>query len=163
MRIGEVAKISRCPAVTIRYYEKIGLLPNAKRTAANYRIYDQNDLERLRFIRHCRNHGMSLADIEKLLSIKDDGSALHDGDIVAIIESHRKNIKAQIASLDALLRKLDHQLLDLRLCADVDAAGGSPPRPEAGKKATGSSRPWGRRALTVPIIRSSRMPLPERA
>ena len=46
MRIGEVAKISRCPAVTIRYYEKIGLLPNAKRTAANYRIYDQNDLER---------------------------------------------------------------------------------------------------------------------
>ena len=43
MRIGEVAKISRCPAVTIRYYEKIGLLPNAKRTAANYRIYDQND------------------------------------------------------------------------------------------------------------------------
>ena len=112
MRIGEVAKISRCPAVTIRYYEKIGLLPNAKRTAANYRIYDQNDLERLRFIRHCRNHGMSLADIEKLLSIKDDGSALHDGDIVAIIESHRKNIKAQIASLDALLRKLDELVAD---------------------------------------------------
>ena len=107
MRIGEVAKISRCPAVTIRYYEKIGLLPNAKRTAANYRIYDQNDLERLRFIRHCRNHGMSLADIEKLLSIKDDGSALH-----AIIESHRKNIKAQIASLDALLRKLDELVAD---------------------------------------------------
>ena len=112
MRIGEVAKISRCPAVTIRYYEKIGLLPNAKRTAANYRIYDQNDLERLRFIRHCRNHGMSLADIEKLLSIKDDGSALHDGDIVAIIESHRKNINAQIASLDALLRKLDELVAD---------------------------------------------------
>ena len=112
MRIGEVAKISRCPAVTIRYYEKIGLLPNAKRTAANYRIYDQNDLERLRFIRHCRNHGMSLADIEKLLSIKDDGSALHDGDIVAIIESHRKNIKAQIASLEALLRKLDELVAD---------------------------------------------------
>ena len=87
MRIGEVAKISRCPAVTIRYYEKIGLLPNAKRTAANYRIYDQNDLERLRFIRHCRNHGMSLADIEK-------------------------NIKAQIASLDALLRKLDELVAD---------------------------------------------------
>ncbi len=148
MRIGEVAKISRCPAVTIRYYEKIGLLPNAKRTAANYRIYDQNDLERLRFIRHCRNHGMSLADIEKLLSIKDDGSALHDGDIVAIIESHRKNIKAQIASLDALLRKLDER---------------SPTRPAARKKGTGSSRPWGRRALTVPIMRSSRMILPERA
>ena len=124
---------------------------------ANYRIYDQNDLERLRFIRHCRNHGMSLADIEKLLSIKDDGSALHDGDIVAIIESHRKNIKAQIASLDALLRKLD------------ELSGGrremklAPTRPAAGKKGTGSSRPWGRRALTVPIMRSSRMILPERA
>ena len=55
---------------------------------------------------------MSLADIEKLLSIKDDGSALHDGDIVAIIESHRKNIKAQIASLDALLRKLEELVAD---------------------------------------------------
>ena len=112
MRIGEVAKISRCPAVTIRYYEKIGLLPNAKRAASNYRIYDQNDLERLRFIRHCRNHGMSLADIEKLLSLKDDDGVLHDGDIVAIVESHRKNIKAQIASLTALLRKLDDLVAD---------------------------------------------------
>ena len=148
MRIGEVAKISRCPAVTIRYYEKIGLLSNAKRTAANYRIYDQNDLERLRFIRHCRNHGMSLADIEKLLSIKDDGSALHDGDIVAIIESHRKNIKAQIASL---------------MPCSASWTSWSPTRPAAGKKRTGSSRPWGRRALTVPIMRSSRMILPERA
>ena len=57
---------------------------------------------------------MSLADIEKLLSIKDDGSALHDGDIVAIIESHRKNTKAQIAELDALLRKLDELVADGR-------------------------------------------------
>ena len=97
MRIGEVAKISCCPAVTIRYYEKIGLLPNAKRTASN---------------RHCRNHGMSLADIEKLLSLKDDDGVLHDGDIVAIVESHRKNIKAQIASLTALLCKLDDLVAD---------------------------------------------------
>lgn len=148
MRIGEVAKISRCPAVTIRYYEKIGLLPNAKRTASNYRIYDQGDLERLRFIRHCRNHGMSLADIEKLLSIKDDDSALHEEDIVTIIESHRKSIKAQIASLDALLRKLDGLVAD-----------------PAGSREKGDRiiETLGRRALTVPIMRSSRMILPERA
>ena len=95
MKIGEVAKISRCPTVTIRYYERIGLLPNSKRTASNYRIYDKSDLERLRFIRHCRNHGMSLSDIAKLLSIKDNKTLATESDIVQIIESHIKNIKIQ--------------------------------------------------------------------
>ena len=101
-------------ARTLRYYEELGLLPGVRRRAGGRRVYGPDALERLRFIRHCRNHGMSLADIEKLLSIKDDGSALHDGDIVAIIESHRKNTKAQIAELDALLRKLDELVADGR-------------------------------------------------
>ena len=110
MKIGEVAKISRCPTVTIRYYERIGLLPNSKRTASNYRIYDKSDLERLRFIRHCRNHGMSLSDIAKLLSIKDNKTLATESDIVQIIESHIKNIKIQIDSLNYLVEKLDSLL-----------------------------------------------------
>lgn len=110
MKIGEVAKISRCPAVTIRYYERIGLLPNSKRTASNYRIYDKSDLERLRFIRHCRNHGMSLSNIAKLLSIKDKKTLATESDIVKIIEAHIKNIKIQIDSLNCLIEKLDSLL-----------------------------------------------------
>lgn len=110
MKIGEVAKISRCPTVTIRYYERIGLLPNSKRTASNYRIYDKSDLERLRFIRHCRNHGMSLSDIAKLLSIKDNKTLATESDIVQIIESHIKNIKIQIDSLNYLVERLDSLL-----------------------------------------------------
>ena len=110
MKIGEVAKISRCPTVTIRYYERIGLLPNSKRTASNYRIYDKSVLERLRFIRHCRNHGMSLSDIAKLLSIKDNKTLATESDIVQIIESHIKNIKIQIDSLNYLVEKLDSLL-----------------------------------------------------
>ena len=54
MKIGELAAQACCLTVTIRYYEKLGLLPNDKRDASNHRIYDEEDGERLRFILHCR-------------------------------------------------------------------------------------------------------------
>ena len=73
MRIGEVAKISRCPAVTIRYYEKEGLLKRPERTERNYRLYGEEDMARLRFIRHCRQHGMSLDEIRTLPAAKKYG------------------------------------------------------------------------------------------
>ena len=106
MRIGEVAKISRCPAVTIRYYEKIGLLPNAKRTAANYRIYDQNDLERLRFIRHCRQHGMSLDEIRTLLVYSDHPTGSCEW-INALIRTHIEAVEQQIRDLEHLRAHLE--------------------------------------------------------
>lgn len=66
MKIGELADKARCLAVTIRYYEKMGLLPNDKRDSANHRIYDEGDGERLRFILHCRNHKLPIQGIRKL-------------------------------------------------------------------------------------------------
>lgn len=112
MKIGELAKLSRCPAVTIRYYEKIGLLPNTKRTASNYRIYDGNDIERLRFIRHCRNYGISVSDIALLLSVKDGKTQAPQEDIVQLLENHKKNIENQIETLNYMLEKLNGLLAE---------------------------------------------------
>ena len=50
LKIGELAKKSGCPVVTIRYYEKKGLLPEPDRNGSNYRLYDEADMERLRFV-----------------------------------------------------------------------------------------------------------------
>ena len=71
VKIGELAKMTGCQVVTIRYYEKEGLLKRPERTERNYRLYGEEDMARLRFIRHCRQHGMSLDEIRTLLVYSD--------------------------------------------------------------------------------------------
>lgn len=71
VKIGELAKMTGCQVVTIRYYEKEGLLKRPERTERNYRLYGDEDIARLRFIRHCRRHGMSLDEIRTLLVYSD--------------------------------------------------------------------------------------------
>lgn len=67
MRIGELSSATGVDIETIRYYEKIGLMPRADREANGYRAYDRTHLERLSFIRYCRALDMPLAGIGRLL------------------------------------------------------------------------------------------------
>ena len=105
MKIGELADKARCLTVTIRYYEKLGLLPNDKRDASNYRIYDEEDEERLRFILHCRNHKIPIQGIQKLLAIRE-GQGKADMDAASFLRSHIEDLKLQRASLDRLIESL---------------------------------------------------------
>ena len=73
MVIRELAKQTGISAPTIRYYEAIGLLPPPPRTANNYRNYQMADAERLRLIAGARSLGCSLADIEEILLVRDQG------------------------------------------------------------------------------------------
>jgi DNA-binding transcriptional MerR regulator len=59
--MGELSKAAGCNVETVRYYERIGLLPAPDRTQSGYRSYSEEHLERLQFIRHCRALQMSLA------------------------------------------------------------------------------------------------------
>ena len=65
--IGEAAKLSGVKAPTIRFYEEIGLLPRPARTGANRRLFADDDLRRLAFIRHCRELGFNLDALRALL------------------------------------------------------------------------------------------------
>ena len=107
MKIGELAKKTACKIVTIRYYEKEGLLAAPERTGGNYRLYGAADLERLQFIMHCRKHGMKLGDIKNLLAFKDnpqpDCAWVSD-----LLDSHIQNVEEQIASLEHLRYHLEH-------------------------------------------------------
>lgn len=60
MKIGELARATSTKVETIRFYEKIGLLPAPARTGANYRAYNQNQLARLSFVRRARDLGFTL-------------------------------------------------------------------------------------------------------
>lgn len=73
-RIGEVARLSGFPVKTIRYYEERGLLKPAARNGAGYRIYADDVLGRLRFIRKAKLLGLTLGEIQGLLSIAADCS-----------------------------------------------------------------------------------------
>src|SRR3546814_11032381 len=71
LSIGDLAKATNTKVVTIRYYEKIGLLPAPDRTAGNYRSYSATHLGRLSFIRRARDLGFSIEQVRDLLGLSD--------------------------------------------------------------------------------------------
>lgn len=71
MKIGQLAKHAGLPTSTIRYYEKEGLLPKAKRTASGYRAYDESDLQRIQMIQFCQGLGFSLQELAPMLVVED--------------------------------------------------------------------------------------------
>lgn len=107
VKIGELSKLTGCKTVTIRYYEKEGLLKSSERTEGNYRLYDDDDIERLRFIRHCRQHGISLAEIRDLLAFRDRPTANCDW-INSLIDKHIAEVEKQIKDLEHLRWHLEN-------------------------------------------------------
>jgi len=85
---------------TIRYYESIDLLPAPERTPGGYRSYDADDVQRLRFIRDAQRCGLTLAEVETLLSMKHAGIATC-GHTLAFLDRHVAEIDAQIGRLQA--------------------------------------------------------------
>jgi DNA-binding transcriptional MerR regulator len=70
-QIGELSTRTGVSSKTIRYYEEVGLLPPAKRADNDYRIYDDEDVERLGFIRRARSLDFALEDIDEILAFRD--------------------------------------------------------------------------------------------
>ncbi len=109
IKIGELARLAGCTVMTVRYYEQEGLLSAPDRSGGNYRLYDEQDVERLKFIRHCRRHSMTLDEIRKLLAYYDkpEQDCLWVNDL---LDSHLSSVEAQIQSL----LQLKHYLQTLR-------------------------------------------------
>ena len=104
---GQVAKATGTKIETIRFYEKIGLLTAPERTANNYRVYGQTDLERLSFIRRARDLGFSLDQVRTLLDLADDRTR----SCCMVDEITREQLKAveqKITDLLALKRELSY-------------------------------------------------------
>lgn len=73
LRRGELAKRTGCNIETIRYYERIGLLPDPPRSANGFRSYEERHLTRLTFIRRARELGFTLEEVKDLLRLVDGG------------------------------------------------------------------------------------------
>lgn len=105
MKIGELAKATHCQVETIRYYEREGLLPETVRTEGNYRVYGDEHVDRLSFIRNCRGLDMTLDEIRVLLRFKD--SPLENcADVNDLLDEHIGHVAARIKELKVLERQL---------------------------------------------------------
>lgn len=105
LKIGEAATASGCHLETIRYYERIGLLPPPARTSSGYRAYAKSDVERLRFIARGRDLGFSLEEIRSLLQLAghDDLSC---AEVDRVARAHLADIRTRIADLQRMAGEL---------------------------------------------------------
>lgn len=109
IKIGELAKRTGCEVVTIRYYEKEGLMPEPPRSEGNFRLYGDTHVERLQFIRNCRSLDMTLGEVRALLKLRDT-SVQGCGDVNTLLDEHIHAVEDRV---EALLRLKQH-LVSLR-------------------------------------------------
>ena len=105
MKIGELASATATKVETVRFYEKIGLLPTPARTSANYRTYDSEHLARLSFIRRARDLGFTLEAVRELLTLTDDKSQSCEA-VDGIARLHLAEVDRKISDLTALRSEL---------------------------------------------------------
>lgn len=109
IKIGELAKRTGATVETIRYYEKERLLPEPFRSAGNYRLYNEEHIERLQFILHCRTLDMALDDVRILLEYWESPDK-DCGDVNNLLDEHIHAVEIRMEEL----MHLKHHLTVLR-------------------------------------------------
>ncbi|MBB4066432.1 MerR family transcriptional regulator [Gellertiella hungarica] len=109
MKIGELAKRSGLSAHTIRYYERIGLLPHADRDRSGQRDYDASILRWIEFLDRLKATGMPIRDMLRYAALREQGSGT-ETERGALLEKHRERVRAHILELQACLVVLDTKI-----------------------------------------------------
>ncbi|MBS0422566.1 MAG: helix-turn-helix domain-containing protein [Proteobacteria bacterium] len=105
MRIGELGKQSGTLVETIRYYEQVGLMPAPPRTQAGYREYRPEHLQRLIFLRRCRELGFSIEEIRSLLRLAEQRNQ-SCATVTRAATQHLNDIRGKLADLRQLAQGL---------------------------------------------------------
>ena len=106
MQIGELAKQLGLNPQTIRYYERIGLLPKPERTPAGYRLYGEEDERRLRFVKNGRDAGLMLGEVKQVLAFHERGEP-PCAYVTEAIARRSREVERQIEELTRFKRNLD--------------------------------------------------------
>jgi len=124
MKISEAAAASGCHLETIRYYERVGLLPRTNRLTNGYRDYCKDDVAKLRFIVRGRDLGFSIEEIRRLLTL----SASTDLSCLEVDQLARQQLAAvrkRISELRRMARELEHTIesCERRSCGECSILG----------------------------------------
>lgn len=107
MNIGEAAAATGVSAKMIRHYESIGLIPAPARSLSGYRNYSENEVHTLRFIRHARNLGFSMAQISELLGLWRN-QRRSSGKVRDLAQAHIAELEQKIREMTAMKNTLAH-------------------------------------------------------
>ena len=117
LTVSQLAKATDVRADTVRYYERIGMIGEAERTGAGYRKFDEQSVERVRFIKNAQAMGFTLEDIKQLLQL---ASGERSADCSAISDFARQ----KVADLEDQIRQMRAFKRELESLADSCASGG---------------------------------------
>lgn len=109
MKIGELAKRSGLSAHTIRYYERIGLLPYAERDSSSQRDYDASILIWIEFVGRLKTTGMPIREMLRYATLRERGVET-EAERCAMLEQHRESVRARASELAACLLVLDKKI-----------------------------------------------------
>lgn len=111
MKIGELAARSALSIDTLRYYERLGLLPRALRDASNQRVYDASTLVWVEFLSRLKSTGMPLRDMATYAQMRAQGPQT-SAQRRDMLEDHRIQVRAKLAELTDNLAILDKKICD---------------------------------------------------
>ena len=110
--IGELSRRTQCNIETIRYYERIALLPKPRRQGGRYRRYAAEDVARLRFILRARQLGFTLDDVRALLHLAAAEGENVRAQVRSLAATHVSEIRGKIADLQAMERVLSNAICE---------------------------------------------------
>ena len=138
--IGTLSTRTGCKVETVRYYERIGLLPRPARSAGGYRLYTLDQVKRLTFIRRGRDLGFTLDDVRRLLALADERER-PCAQVRDVAAAHLEDVRAKLRglrSMEAVLTRIiaqcaggtrpDCPLIEALSEAPADAGGADRPR-----------------------------------
>ncbi len=121
LKIGEAARLAGVPAKTLRYYEDIGLISPAGRTASGYRLYGWRELEQIEFVRRAKLMGLSLDQIRNLVEAAEDG--IPNGVFQRLDDQLKRSLEETERKMEEL-RAFRESLLEYReRAAEAEARG----------------------------------------
>jgi DNA-binding transcriptional MerR regulator len=109
MKIGDIAEQTGLTAHTIRYYERIGLLPFAPRDSTGQRVYDASILTWIEFLGRLKTTGMSVQEMLRYAGLRAQGAATEEARCKLLTE-HRDQVRLKVAELQACLLVLDNKI-----------------------------------------------------
>ena len=150
MNIGEAARASGVSAKMLRYYESIGLVPQAGRTAAGYRTYGPREVDTLRFIRRARDFGIPMERVKVLVGLWQD-KARSSREVKRIAQQQVAELDTRIVELTAMRDALaglaeacrGDSRPDCPILRDLEGTAPNPSHPEAPQRSSVSAARFG--------------------
>ena len=105
MLIGDIAARAGVSIKTVRYYEDVGVIDRAARTPSGYRDYDEDVLERLRFVRSAQAVGLTLGEIREVVAFRERGES-PCAHVLELLDTHAAEVDRRIRELRTLRRDL---------------------------------------------------------